>query len=145
MRTLAATRVGVALLRPDGKPPRPTRQQAHRRRQFAGIVTGVPAVISPPGRKWGTARDGIPHPDGLALIASNWGGVKHPAWYHNLKANPEATVSVEGDIWHATARPATPRERDEIWAKGLELYPAWKNYEAWAGERHIEAVVLSRY
>ena len=120
MRTLAATRVGVALLRPDGKPPRPTRQQAHR-------------------------RHGIPHPDGLALIASNWGGVKHPAWYHNLKANPEATVSVEGDIWHATARPATPRERDEIWAKGLELYPAWKNYEAWAGERHIEAVVLSRY
>ena len=88
---------------------------------------------------------GIPHPDGLALIASNWAGVKHPAWYHNLKANPEATVSVEGDIWHATARPATPRERDEIWAKGLELYPAWKNYEAWAGERHIEAVVLSRY
>ena len=120
MRTLAATRVGVALLRPDGKPPRPTRQQAHR-------------------------RHGIPHPDGLALIASNWAGVKHPAWYHNLKANPEATVSVEGDIWHATARPATPRERDEIWAKGLELYPAWKNYEARAGERHIEAVVLSRY
>src|SRR6478609_8793435 len=44
---------------------------------------------------------GIPHPDGLALIASNWGGAKHPAWYHNLKANPEATASMEGDTWHA--------------------------------------------
>ena len=34
---------------------------------------------------------GIPHPDGVGLIASNFGGAKHPAWYHNLKANPEAT------------------------------------------------------
>jgi deazaflavin-dependent oxidoreductase (nitroreductase family) len=83
-------------------------------------------------------------PDGLALIASNWGGAKHPAWYHNLKANPEATVSMEGDTWHATARPATPSERDEIWANGLKFYPAWKKYEARAGERQIEAFVLSR-
>jgi deazaflavin-dependent oxidoreductase (nitroreductase family) len=87
---------------------------------------------------------GIPHPDGLALIASNWGGAKHPAWYHNLKANPEATVSIDGDTWQATARPATPRERDEIWANGVEIYPGWTKYEARAGARHIEAFVLSR-
>jgi deazaflavin-dependent oxidoreductase (nitroreductase family) len=65
--------------------------------------------------------------------------VKHPAWYHNLKANPDATVSMEGDSWHGTARPATPRERDEIWAKALEIYPSLRKYEARAGERHIEA------
>ena len=41
-------------------------------------------------------------------------------------------------------RRATPSERDEIWAKGLEVYPAWKKYEARAGERQIEAFVLSR-
>jgi deazaflavin-dependent oxidoreductase (nitroreductase family) len=87
---------------------------------------------------------GIPHPNGLGLIASNFGGAKHPPWYHNLKANPEATVSVDGDTWQATARLATPRERDEIWAKGVELYPSWTKYEARAGERHIEAFVLSR-
>jgi deazaflavin-dependent oxidoreductase (nitroreductase family) len=87
---------------------------------------------------------GIPRPDGLGLIASNFGGVKHPAWYHNLKANPDATVSMEGDSWHGTARPATPRERDEIWAKALEIYPGLRKYEARAGERHIEAFVLVR-
>ena len=82
--------------------------------------------------------------EGLAVIASNWGGTRHPAWYHNLKANPQATVSVGGETWHAVARPATSGERDEIWAKGLELYPGWRKYEARAGERHIEAFVLSR-
>jgi deazaflavin-dependent oxidoreductase (nitroreductase family) len=61
---------------------------------------------------------GFSHPNGLGLIASNFGGAKHPAWYHNLKANPEATVSIDGDTWQATARLATPRERDEIWANG---------------------------
>ena len=87
---------------------------------------------------------GIPHREGLAIIASNWGGAKHPAWYHNLKANPEATVSIDGDTWRATARLATPGERDEIWAKGLEIYPGWRKYESRAGERKIEAFVLSR-
>ena len=150
MRTLAATKLGVALLRPTANHlDQLVSRLTGGKRSFAGIVTGVPAVIlTTTGAKSGEHRTvtvyGIPHPDGLALIASNWGGVKHPAWYHNLKANPEATVSLEGDTWHATARPATPGERDEIWAKGLEIYPGWRKYEARAGERKIEAFVLSR-
>jgi hypothetical protein len=53
-------------------------------------------------------------------------------------------VSIDSDTWQATARLATPRERDEICAKGVELYPGWAKYEARAGESHIEAFVLSR-
>lgn len=150
MRTFAATRVGVALFR----------QTAHHldqlaskltggKRSFAEIVTGVPAVmLTTIGAKSGKPRTvavfGIPYPDGLAVIASNFGGEKHPAWYHNLKANPQATLCIEGDTWHAVARSATPSERDAIWAKGLELYPGWRKYEARTGGRHIEAFVLSR-
>ena len=119
------------------------------RRSFAGMVTGVPTVIlTATGAKSGQPRTvavfGIPHPDGLGLIASNFGGAKHPAWYHNLKANPDATISIGGDTWHATARPVTLRERDEIWAKGLQMYPGWRKYEARAGDRHIEAFILTR-
>jgi len=62
----------------------------------------------------------------------------------NLRANPATTVWTQGDTWHATARPATPRERDEIWAKGVEIYPGLRKEEAWAGERRIEAFVLTR-
>jgi deazaflavin-dependent oxidoreductase (nitroreductase family) len=105
-------------------------------------------MLTTTGAKSGELRTvavyGIPHPDGVGLIASNFGGTKHPAWYHNLKANPEATVTIGRETWHATARLATPRERDEIWAKGLELYPGWRKYEVRAGDRHIEAFVLAR-
>ena len=80
----------------------------------------------------------------MAVVATNYGGAKHPAWYHNLKANPAATVTIEGDTWHSIARHATPRERDEIWAKGVELYPGLTKEEVWAGDRHIEAFVLNR-
>jgi deazaflavin-dependent oxidoreductase (nitroreductase family) len=150
MRTFAATKVRVALLRPTAnRLDQLITKITAGTRSFAGTVTGVPTVIlTTKGAKSGEPRTvavyGIPHPDGLALIASNWGGAKHPAWYHNLKTNPEATVSVDGDTWHATARPATPRERDEIWAKGVEMYPGWAKYEVRAGDRHIEAFVLTR-
>jgi deazaflavin-dependent oxidoreductase (nitroreductase family) len=150
MRRFAATKVGVALYRPTlHHLDQTVSKLSGGRRSFVGIAAGIPTLIlTTTGAKSGKPRTvavfGIPHPDGLGLITSNWGGAKHPAWYHNLKANPEATVSIDGDTWQATARPATPRERDEIWAKGVELYPGWAKYEARAGKRHIEAFILGR-
>jgi deazaflavin-dependent oxidoreductase (nitroreductase family) len=55
---------------------------------------------------------GIPHPDGVAVVAANYGGARHPGCYHNLKANSAARVTPESDTWAATARLATPYERD---------------------------------
>jgi deazaflavin-dependent oxidoreductase (nitroreductase family) len=150
MRTFAATKVGAALLRPTAsRLDQLISKLTGGKRSFAGIVTGVPAVIlTTTGAKSGEPRTvavyGIPHPEGLGLIASNWGGAKHPAWYHNLKAHPEVTVSVDGDTWQGIARPATPPERDEIWAKGIQIYPGWRKYEARAGQRRIEAFVVRR-
>jgi deazaflavin-dependent oxidoreductase (nitroreductase family) len=150
MRTFIATKVGVALFRPTAHHlDRLASKLTGGRRSVASIVTGVPAVmlttIGAKSRELRTvAVYGIPHREGLAVIASNFGGAQHPAWYHNLKANPNATVTVEGDTWDAVARTATSDERDEIWAKGLEIYPGWRKYEARAGARHIEAFVVSR-
>ena len=80
----------------------------------------------------------------MAVVASNYGAAKHPALYHNLRANPAATVTLEGDTWDAVARLATPAEREEIWAKGVEICPGLTKEQAWAGDRHIEAFVLKR-
>jgi deazaflavin-dependent oxidoreductase (nitroreductase family) len=150
MRAVAVTKAGRAFFRPT----------AHRldqlvskltggKRSFAGIAAGLPAVIlTTTGAKSGKPRTvallGIPHPDGVAVVATNYGAAKHPAWYHNLKANPAATVTIEGHTWDATARLATPRERDEIWAKGVEIFPGLTEEQAWAGDRHIDAFVLKR-
>ncbi|UXA05584.1 nitroreductase family deazaflavin-dependent oxidoreductase [Mycobacterium sp. SMC-2] len=150
MRRFASTTVGVALLRHTAHHlDRLVTRVAGGRTSFAGVATGIPVVmLTTTGAKSGEPRTvavyGIPHPDGLALIASNFGGAKHPAWYHNLKAHPEATVTIGRDTWQTAARLATPVERDEIWAKGLELYPGWRKYEVRAGKRHIEAFVLPR-
>jgi hypothetical protein len=67
------------------------------KRSFAGIAAGLPSVIlTATGAKSGKPRTvallSIPHPDGVAVVAANYGDAKHPAWYHNLKANPAATV-----------------------------------------------------
>jgi hypothetical protein len=59
-------------------------------------------------------------------------------------ANPAVTVMIDGNMWHAMARLATPGERDEVWASGVKIYPGLTKEEAWAGDRHIEAFVLTR-
>jgi len=38
---------------------------------------------------------GLPTPDGLVVIASNYGQQRHPAWYYNLRANPAGEIAVD--------------------------------------------------
>ena len=150
MRAFAATKAGRLLFAPTAHHlDQLLSKLTDGKRTFAGIAAGLPSVIlTTTGAKSGKPRTvallGIPHPDGVAVVAANYGGAKHPAWYHNLKANPAATVTIEGDTWDATARLATPGERDEIWTKGVEIYPGLTKEQAWAGDRHIEAFVLKR-
>src|SRR5690242_15583264 len=89
LRAFAATKAGRVVFRPT----------AHRfdllvskltggKRSFAGIAAGLPTVIlTTTGAKSGKPRTvallGIPHPDGLAVVAANYGAPTHPAWYHN--------------------------------------------------------------
>src|SRR4051794_1537323 len=35
--------------------------------------------------------------DRVVCMASNYGSTKHPAWYHNVKANPEVAISAAGE------------------------------------------------
>ena len=60
-----------------------------------------------------------PHGDKLAVIASANGAEKNPAWFHNLRANPVATVEVGPDSYQVNARVAAPEERPEL-AKVVE-------------------------
>jgi deazaflavin-dependent oxidoreductase (nitroreductase family) len=61
----------------------------HRAMQMRFILTATGAKS---GKPRAVALLGIPHPDGVAVVAANYGDAKHPAWYHKLKANPAATV-----------------------------------------------------
>ena len=150
MRAVAATKAGRVLFRPTAhRMDQLVSKLTGGKRSFARIAAGLPAVIlTTVGAKSGKHRTvvlmGIPHPDGVAVVATNYGDAKHPGWYHNLKAHPAATVTVDGDTWDATARIATPSEREKIWAKGVDIFPGLTKERAWAGDRQIEAFILTR-
>lgn len=71
-------------------------------------------------------------PDGerIVLIASNGGADKHPAWYHNLRANPELTVEIGTESYPAKAEVVTGTERDELYARMVEIMPGFGEYQA---------------
>jgi deazaflavin-dependent oxidoreductase (nitroreductase family) len=50
----------------------------------------------------------------IAVLASNYGAARHPAWYHNLVAHPSALVDIEGARWTVNARVASPAERSQL-------------------------------
>jgi deazaflavin-dependent oxidoreductase (nitroreductase family) len=77
----------------------------------------------------------------VVLVASKGGFPKHPAWFHNLMANPDTTVQIKGEWRPVHARIARPEERDRLWAKAIEVYPGYKAYQARAG-RQIPLIVL---
>lgn len=86
---------------------------------------------------------GIPDGERVVVVASGYGGRRYPAWYHNLRANPEATLNVRGVEWRVVAREAKGEERKRLWQLGVELYPGFASYERRVSGRHIPVVVLS--
>ncbi len=83
-------------------------------------------------------RDG----ENLVIVASKGGFPKHPAWYHNLMANPDTAVQVGAHLTPVHARVAKPEERDRLWALAVEAYHGYENYAARSKGREIPLVVL---
>jgi deazaflavin-dependent oxidoreductase (nitroreductase family) len=65
-----------------------------------------------------------------------------PAWFHNLKANPDTTIQIGSDIRKVCARVATDEERDRLWPKFLAVYPGYEFYRRNAKGRKIPIVLL---
>jgi deazaflavin-dependent oxidoreductase (nitroreductase family) len=76
------------------------------------------------------------------VIASNFGQARHPAWYHNLRANPRGQVTVEGVTREFRATEASGDQRARIWQEGLKVYPGWSEYARRAPNRTIAVFVL---
>jgi F420H(2)-dependent quinone reductase len=71
----------------------------------------------------------VEHDGRYAMFASKGGAPEHPAWYHNLVANPhvelqDGTVTKEYD-----ARELSGAEREEWWQRGVEAYPPYAEYQ----------------
>ncbi|WP_084957286.1 nitroreductase family deazaflavin-dependent oxidoreductase [Thermoactinospora rubra] len=99
------------------------------------------------GRRVTTPVMYLPDGERLIVIASNAGADHHPAWYHNLRADPEATVEVgaEGSVesFPVKAVEVTGAERDELYARMAAIAPNFAEYEA-KTSRRIPVLALHR-
>jgi deazaflavin-dependent oxidoreductase (nitroreductase family) len=81
----------------------------------------------------------------IILVGSNYGGKKHPAWYRNLLANPKAEVLAGKRSGSYSASQITdPGEHERTWARVVDLYAGYGDYEKRAGDRTIPLVRLER-
>ncbi|AWB86621.1 nitroreductase/quinone reductase family protein [Mycetocola zhujimingii] len=76
----------------------------------------------------------------LVLVASKGGSDSHPAWYLNLRSNPEVEVTVSGETRKMRARTASPEEKDELWPRIVGAYPGYARYQRKTG-RDIPVVI----
>lgn len=111
--------------------------------------TGLPVIIvTTRGNKSGKLRKTplmrVEHGGEYALVASMGGSPKHPVWYHNLKADPDAVTIQDGpEPFDATVREVTGDERAEWWERAVAAYPPYAEYQQ-NTERIIPVFVARR-
>jgi deazaflavin-dependent oxidoreductase (nitroreductase family) len=81
--------------------------------------------------------------DRLVVIASFAGAPKHPAWYHNLVANPEATVEVGSERFRVKATVTSGEERQRLFDRQAAQIPIFVEYQK-KTSRQLPVLVLTR-
>lgn len=116
---------------------------------LSSLISGLPVImLTTTGARSGKSRTvpvlGLPDGDRVVVIASAYGqGSRRPAWYHNLRANPEVEATVQGVAHRVRAYEAKGEERERLWLKGVEIYPGFTNYQQRSSGQYIPVMVLS--
>jgi deazaflavin-dependent oxidoreductase (nitroreductase family) len=116
--------------------------------RIGGSIRGLPVLLlTTKGKKTGLHRTKalmyLPSGDDFVVIASNLGKEKHPAWWINLLAEPNASVQITDLQYGVHAREAEEDEREKLWQAIAERTSDYDQYRTWAARR-IPLVVLER-
>ena len=114
--------------------------------KVGGPFEGAPVLLlTSTGAKSGERRTTpvVYQPDGdrMVVFASKAGAPENPAWFHNLRANPSATVEVGSDTVEVQAVVTEGDERERLFSKQKELMPQFADYEQ-KTTRQIPVVAL---
>jgi F420H(2)-dependent quinone reductase len=132
-----STKVHVALYRRTGG-------------KIGGHLPGWPkariVLVDHTGAKSGVKRTSPlmyhEHDDAIAVVGSKAGQPTHPAWFHNLKTNPDTTIQIGSVVREVRARVATDEERDRLWPKFVAFYPGYEFFRSNAKGRKIPIVIF---
>ena len=83
--------------------------------------------------------------NGFAIFASKGGADQNPAWFHNLRSNPETTVEMGTETVTVRARVAEGEEHDRIWAQQTRDFSFFAEYEKKTSRPQIPVVVLEPF
>jgi F420H(2)-dependent quinone reductase len=104
------------------------------------------ALIDHTGAKTATKRTSPlmyhEYGDAIVVAGTKAGQPSHPAWFHNLMANPDTTIQIGSKVREVHARLAIDGERDQLWKKMVATFPGYDFYERNAKGRKIPVVIL---
>jgi deazaflavin-dependent oxidoreductase (nitroreductase family) len=114
-----------------------------------GWTAGTTPVLelTTTGRKSGQPRttmltSPLQEDDTIVIVASRGGDDQHPAWFLNLRDNPEVTAELQsGDAKPMIASIASHAERERMWPIITEAYSRYAGYQK-KTEREIPLVLL---
>ena len=116
--------------------------------KVTGPFSGAPLLLlTTTGAKSGVTRttplaysaDG----DRLIIIASYAGGPRHPAWFLNLRANPEVTIELPNETFTTNVVITEGEERQRLFDQQAAKMPNFAEYQA-KTSRQIPVVVIPR-
>jgi deazaflavin-dependent oxidoreductase (nitroreductase family) len=115
--------------------------------KVGGPFEGAPVLLlTSTGARSGERRTTpvmyLPDGERMVIFASKGGAPTNPAWYHNLVANPSATVEVGADTVDVDATVTSGADRRRLFDRQAELYPQFKDY-AEKTSREIPVLALS--
>jgi deazaflavin-dependent oxidoreductase (nitroreductase family) len=149
IRRLGSTRPGSWLFaRTARQADRAVYRASGSRTTLAAMLTGLPVVMltstgAKSGRETTVPLLGFEDGEAVILIATNFGQAHHPAWVHNLRAQPRARIAVRGRRREVVAEEVDGPERERHLANAAVAYPGYRRYEQWAAPRRIAVFRLS--
>lgn len=114
----------------------------------AATIIGKPIIVlTSVGARTGqlrkTALMRVEHNGEYAVVGSLGGAPKHPVWVYNLRAHPLVELQDGAEKHDYTTREVSGAERDEWWARAVEAFPNYADYQT-KTERLIPVFVLTR-
>jgi deazaflavin-dependent oxidoreductase (nitroreductase family) len=97
-------------------------------------MRGMPILLlTTVGRKTGKRRTTplmyIRDGERYVITASNNGRARHPAWFHNLQASPQAGIELPGQSLEVSATVASQTEKDRLWPQLVSKAPFFDGYQ----------------
>lgn len=130
---IAATRAGAAVMKASSVHLDPIIFKATGGRfTLIGPAVIPHLLLTTTGRKSGQKREAqLVYTDVegvIYIVASNFGGEKHPAWSYNLDADPVATMQIKKDPVSVTAERLSEHEKEAVWDQLVDNIPNYGVY-----------------